>query len=356
MSIRIVNVTKKFGDLEAVKDVTLEVKTGEFFTLLGPSGCGKTTLLRSIAGFNQPEKGEIYFDAKRVDKIAAHKRGIGMVFQNYAVFPHLSVFDNVAYGLKARNFSAEEIRPKVRRALQMVRLVGMEERFPNQLSGGQLQRVAIARALVIEPQVLLMDEPLSNLDAKLRVEMRSEIRELQQSMKITTLYVTHDQEEALSISDSIAVMNHGVVEQLGRPWEIYNTPVNRFVAGFIGTTNFFEGTWISGNDSEGIVQASEIRMKIPAQSLQPGERLSFAIRPEAFKVAEEMSEAERSCFHSLPGRVNKVEYLGFMTKYDLELCQGLFVKVVSYDVLPQHLRKTGETVALCYDPRRVLIC
>ncbi len=356
MSIRIVNVTKKFGNLEAVKDVTLEVKTGEFFTLLGPSGCGKTTLLRSIAGFNQPEKGEIYFSTKRVDKIAAHKRGIGMVFQNYAVFPHLNVLNNVAYGLKARNFSADEIQPKVSRVLQMVRLAGMEDRFPNQLSGGQLQRVAIARALVIEPHVLLMDEPLSNLDAKLRVEMRSEIRELQQSMKITTLYVTHDQEEALSISDRIAVMNYGVVEQVGRPWEIYNTPVNRFVAGFIGTTNFFEGTWISGTDGEGIVQVSEIRMKIPSQAPHPGERVSFAIRPEAFKVAEEVTGAERSCFLSLPGRVNKVEYLGFMTKYDLELCQGLSVKVVSYDVLPKHLRKTGETVELCYDPQRVLVC
>ena len=356
MSIRIVNVTKKFGDLEAVKDVTLEVKTGEFFTLLGPSGCGKTTLLRSIAGFNQPEKGEIYFDAKRVDTISAHKRGIGMVFQNYAVFPHLNVLNNVAYGLKARRVPADEIRPRVGRALQMVRLAGMEDRFPNQLSGGQLQRVAIARALVIEPQVLLMDEPLSNLDAKLRVEMRSEIRELQQHMKITTLYVTHDQEEALSISDSIAVMNHGVVEQMGRPWEIYNTPTNRFVAGFIGTTNFFEGALISAEGGEGTVQVADIRMKVSAQSPCVGEKVSFAIRPEAFKVAQEITEAERSRFLCLPGRVNKVEYLGFMTKYDLELCPGLSVKVVSYDVLPRHLRKTGETLDLFYDPQRVLIC
>jgi iron(III) transport system ATP-binding protein len=356
VSIRIVNVTKKFGDLEAVKDVTLEVKTGEFFTLLGPSGCGKTTLLRSIAGFNQPEKGEIYFNAKRVDNIAAHKRGIGMVFQNYAVFPHLNVLNNVAYGLKARKVPADEIRPKVGRALQMVRLAGMEDRFPNQLSGGQLQRVAIARALVIEPQVLLMDEPLSNLDAKLRVEMRGEIRELQQNMKITTLYVTHDQEEALSISDSIAVMNHGVVEQMGKPWEIYNTPINRFVAGFIGTTNFFEGTLISAHGGEGIVQVADITMKVSAHSACVGEKVSFAIRPEAFKVVEEITEAERSCFLSLPGRVNKVEYLGFMTKYDLELCRGLSIKVVSYDVLPRHLRKTGETIELCYDPQRVLIC
>ena len=356
MSIRIVNVTKKFGDLEAVKDVTLEVKTGEFFTLLGPSGCGKTTLLRSIAGFNQPEKGEIYFDAKRVDKIAAHKRGIGMVFQNYAVFPHLNVLNNVAYGLKARKVPADEIQPRVSRALQMVRLTGMEDRFPDQLSGGQLQRVAIARALVIEPQVLLMDEPLSNLDAKLRIEMRSEIRELQQNMKITTLYVTHDQEEALSISDSIAVMNSGVVEQIGRPWEIYNTPTNRFVAGFIGTTNFFEGTLISAQGGEGTVQVADIQMKVSAHSPCVGEKVSFAIRPEAFKVAQEITEAERSCFLCLPGRVNKVEYLGFMTKYDLELCRGLSVKVVSYDVLPRHLRKTGETLDLFYDPQRVLIC
>jgi len=356
VSIRIVNVTKKFGDLEAVKDVTLEVKTGEFFTLLGPSGCGKTTLLRSIAGFNQPEKGEIYFNTKRVDKIATHKRGIGMVFQNYAVFPHLNVLNNVAYGLKARKVPADEIQPRVSRALQMVRLTGMEDRFPDQLSGGQLQRVAIARALVIEPQVLLMDEPLSNLDAKLRVEMRSEIRELQQSMKITTLYVTHDQEEALSISDSIAVMNHGVVEQTGKPWEIYNTPINRFVAGFIGTTNFFEGTWISAQGGQGTVQVADIQMKVSAHSPCVGEKVSFAIRPEAFKVAQEITEAERSCFLSLPGRVNKVEYLGFMTKYDLELCRGLSVKVVSYDVLPRHLRKTGETLDLFYDPQRVLIC
>jgi ABC-type Fe3+/spermidine/putrescine transport system ATPase subunit len=355
VSIRIVDVTKKFGDLEAVKDVTLEVKTGDFFTLLGPSGCGKTTLLRSIAGFNQPEKGEIYFDTKRVDKIAAHKRGIGMVFQNYAVFPHLNVLNNVAYGLKARNFSADEIRPKVSKALHMVRLAGMEDRFPNQLSGGQLQRVAIARALVIEPHVLLMDEPLSNLDAKLRVEMRSEIRELQQSMKITTLYVTHDQEEALSISDCIAVMNHGVVEQVGKPWEIYTAPVNRFVAGFIGTTNFFEGTWISGKDGEGTAQVSNIKMRVPALSPRAGEKVSFAIRPEAFKVADEITEAERCCFLSLPARVKKVEYLGFMTKYDLELCQGLSVKVVSYDVLPNHLRKPGETLDLFYDPQRVLV-
>lgn len=339
----------------AVKDVSLEVSTGEFFTLLGPSGCGKTTLLRSIAGFNQPEKGEIYFGDKRVDKIPAHKRGIGMVFQNYAVFPHLTVQDNVAYGLKARKTPSGEIKPKVTKAMQMVRLSGMENRYPNQISGGQLQRVAIARSLVIQPQVLLMDEPLSNLDAKLRVEMRSEIRELQQHMKITTVYVTHDQEEALSISDRIAVMNFGVIEQIGKPWEIYNTPVNRFVAGFLGTTNFFEGEQMIQDGNRVIVKVADIQMKIPVSSAKTGEKVSFAIRPEAFKVVEQISATERPHLFSLKGKVNKVEYLGFMTKYELELCQGLNVKIISYDVLPKNLRKAGESLELFYDPQRVLV-
>ncbi len=352
MSIRIVKVTKRFGNLEAVKAVSLEINTGEFFTLLGPSGCGKTTLLRSIAGFNQPEAGEIYFGDRRIDRMAAHKRGIGMVFQNYAVFPHLTVYNNVAYGLKARGVRASEIGPRVEKALQMVRLGGMENRLPNQLSGGQLQRVAIARALVIEPQVLLMDEPLSNLDAKLRVEMRSEIRDLQRQMKITTVYVTHDQEEALSISDRIAVMNFGVVEQVGRPWEIYNTPLNRFVAGFIGTTNFFEGER-SGKD--GMVRVGDICLKVPAEMISEGQGVSFAVRPEAFKVAEQLSASERLEMFGLKAKVAKVEYLGYMTKYNLELGPNLNVKMVSYDVLPANLRKEGELLEIFYDPRRVLV-
>ncbi len=352
MSIRIVKVSKRFGNLEVVKNVSLEISTGEFFTLLGPSGCGKTTLLRSIAGFNQPEAGEIHFGNKRIDRMAAHKRGIGMVFQNYAVFPHLTVYDNVAYGLKARKFSVAQIGPKVEKTLQMVRLGGMENRLPNQLSGGQLQRVAIARALVIEPQVLLMDEPLSNLDAKLRVEMRSEIRELQRQMKITTVYVTHDQEEALSISDRIAVMNLGVVEQVGRPWEIYNTPVNRFVAGFIGTTNFFEGEW---SGQEGMARIGEVWMKVPGKSGPAGQKVSFAIRPEALKAVEQISAAEQPIMFALKAKIAKVEYLGYMTKYDLEMGPSLNAKMVSYDVLPRNLRKEGEALEIFYNPQRVLV-
>jgi iron(III) transport system ATP-binding protein len=352
VSIRIVGVTKRFGSLEAVKNVSLEIRTGEFFTLLGPSGCGKTTLLRSIAGFNQPEAGEIYFGERRIDRMSAHKRGIGMVFQNYAVFPHLTVKDNVAYGLRARKVPRQKIGPRVERALRMVRLEGLEARLPNQLSGGQLQRVAIARALVIEPQVLLMDEPLSNLDAKLRVEMRGEIRDLQRQMKITTVYVTHDQEEALSISDRLAVMNLGVVEQVGRPWEVYSAPRNRFVAGFIGTTNFFEGEWAG---SEGQVKVSGIQMKVPGPPGPPGRKVLFAIRPEAFKVAEQLSDGERKEMFRIPAKVGKVEYLGYMTKYDLELGENLNAKMVSYDVLPENLRKEGEFVDLFYDPKRVLV-
>ncbi|NWF57417.1 MAG: ABC transporter ATP-binding protein [Syntrophaceae bacterium] len=350
VGIRIVGVTKRFGQLEAVKDVSLDIQTGEFFTLLGPSGCGKTTLLRSIAGFNQPESGEIYFEERRVDRLSAHRRGIGMVFQNYAVFPHLTVADNVAYGLKARKTPAAEMRARVTRALQMVRLGGMEKRLPNQLSGGQLQRVAIARALVIEPQVLLMDEPLSNLDAKLRVEMRSEIRELQRQMKITTIYVTHDQEEALSISDRIAVMKEGVVEQVGRPWEVYTTPVNRFVAGFIGTTNFFEGESDAAPER---VRVGDVRLAVAAGPREG--KIFFSIRPEAFKLADQLTGEERETFFRLPARVCKVEYLGAMTKYELELGRDLKAKMISFDVLPDHLRGEGEEVELFYDPKRVLV-
>lgn len=352
MNIRISNITKRFGHLEAVKSVSLEILTGEFFTLLGPSGCGKTTLLRSIAGFNQPDAGEIYFGGERMDRVPAHKRGIGMVFQNYAVFPHLSVFDNVAYGLKARKVPEPEIAPRVEKALQMVRLGGMEARLPNQLSGGQLQRVAIARALVIEPQVLLMDEPLSNLDAKLRVEMRGEIRELQRDMKITTLYVTHDQEEALSISDRIAVMNLGVVEQVGKPWEVYHSPANKFVAGFIGTTNFFEGEWSA---PEGRVEVKGVAMKIPGGQVSRGGKVFFAIRPEAFKMSGQLTDEERKEMFRLPAKVAKIEYLGYMTKYDLELGGNLNAKMVSYDVLPQNLRQEGEDIEVFYDPKRVLV-
>ncbi|MEI6202069.1 MAG: ABC transporter ATP-binding protein, partial [Enhydrobacter sp.] len=238
--IVIAGVSRTFGTVRAVDNVDLTVEQGEFFTLLGPSGCGKTTLLRMIAGFSELDGGEIRFGTKRIDKLPAHVRDIGMVFQNYAVFPNLSVAGNVAYGLKARRVSPSDIASRVEEALALVQLAGYGDRQPHQLSGGQLQRVAIARALVIRPQVLLFDEPLSNLDARLRVSMRGEIRALQKSLGITAIYVTHDQEEAMSVSDRIALMNAGRLEQVGVPVEIYRKPATRFAAEFMGTTNLVE--------------------------------------------------------------------------------------------------------------------
>ena len=234
------NAVKRYGDFTALNGVSLDIQEGEFFTLLGPSGCGKTTLLRMIAGFNSIEGGDFYFGEKRINDVPAHKRDIGMVFQNYAIFPHLTVRENVAYGLKARKMPAKEIKPKVDEALELVQISHLADRKPNELSGGQQQRVALARAFVIEPSVLLMDEPLSNLDAKLRVQMRSVIKKLQRRLGITTIYVTHDQEEALAISDRIAVMKDGHIMQIGTPRDIYAKPQNPFVAGFIGVSNFLD--------------------------------------------------------------------------------------------------------------------
>jgi iron(III) transport system ATP-binding protein len=229
--------------------VSLQVQGGEFFTLLGPSGCGKTTLLRCVAGFLRPDAGRILCDGERLDTLPAHTRDIGMVFQNYAIFPHLTVFENVAYGLRARRIAPDEIRRRALEALRLVHMASLGNRRPDQLSGGQQQRVALARAMAIRPRLLLMDEPLSNLDAKLRVEMRTEIRRLQRDLGITTIYVTHDQEEALAISERLAVMNAGRVEQIGFPWDVYLAPGSAFVAQFIGASNALAGALV-GTEGE----------------------------------------------------------------------------------------------------------
>ncbi|MCX5825173.1 MAG: ABC transporter ATP-binding protein, partial [Deltaproteobacteria bacterium] len=235
MRVELTNITKFFGPLRAVDDVSLTIGEGDFFTLLGPSGCGKTTLLRTIAGFYNPDAGEIRFGERLINHIPAHRRETGMVFQNYALFPHLSVFDNIAYGLRARKIPRPEIAERVSRIIKSVQLEGLERRAPSKLSGGQQQRVALARALVISPQILLMDEPLSNLDAKLRVSMREEIRRIQKELGITTIYVTHDQEEAMAVSDRIAILNKGRLVQVGAPAEIYYRPDSRFAAEFMGS-------------------------------------------------------------------------------------------------------------------------
>ncbi|MCE4628536.1 MAG: ABC transporter ATP-binding protein [Desulfurococcales archaeon] len=248
--IRLVNVTKVFGTTVAVDHVNLEIESGEFFTIIGPSGCGKSTTLRIIAGFEVPEEGQVFFNDKDVTFVKPYERGTAMVFQNYALWPHMTVYENIAYGLRLRGLPEEEIKKRVKEVLELVDLVGHENRYPIQLSGGQQQRVALARALVVEPSVLLLDEPLSNLDAKLRLEMREELKNLQRRLGITTVYVTHDQIEALSMSDRIAVMNRGRILQVGKPDELYFRPRNLFVADFLGRSNILDGT-VVGPAGEG---------------------------------------------------------------------------------------------------------
>ena len=243
-SIKVRNAVKKYGDQTIISNLSLDIKEGEFFTLLGPSGCGKTTLLRMIAGFNSIEGGDFYFGDARINDIDPAKRNIGMVFQNYAIFPNMNVEKNVAFGLKNRKLPKEEIQAKTDQFLKLMKIDEYRDRMPERLSGGQQQRVALARALAITPDVLLMDEPLCNLDAKLRVEMRTVIKEIQNSVGITTVYVTHDQEEAMAVSDRIAVMNHGDIQQIGTPKVLYQRPANLFVATFIGHTNVLDGKLI----------------------------------------------------------------------------------------------------------------
>lgn len=295
-AVIIKKAVKKYGNFTALNGVDLEIKPGEFFTLLGPSGCGKTTLLRMIAGFNSVDGGEICFDDKVINNLEAHKRDIGMVFQNYAIFPHLTVAENVAYGLKAKKCPKEQIPGKVEAALELVQIGKLKDRKPNELSGGQQQRVALARAFVIEPGVLLMDEPLSNLDAKLRESMRYEIKEIQKKLHITVVYVTHDQIEAMTMSDRVFIINRGIVQQVGTPLEIYRHPANQFVADFVGKVNFVKGT-----AERGIVRLKGIDQSLSYNGPLTGDVI-VAIRPENIQL----TEAEGH----LRGKLASMFYLG----------------------------------------------
>jgi iron(III) transport system ATP-binding protein len=352
--ISIRGVTKRFGDLVAVNNVSLEIEKGEFFTLLGPSGCGKTTLLRCVAGFVDIAQGQIFFGNRRIDPIPTHRRGVGMVFQNYAIFPHLSVQDNIKYGLKARKITAADQAKRVKKVLSLVHMEGLGDRLPNQLSGGQLQRVAIARVLAIEPEVLLMDEPLSNLDAKLRVEMRGEIRSLQQNLGITTIYVTHDQEEALSISDRIAVMNHGFICQVARPWEIYAQPKDTFVAGFIGATNLIQVEVAEVKEKMLVGKSGSVSLGFPLQDgLVRGGRVKLAIRPEFIQILYP-GETVPPTHWLLEGRVTRMEYLGNMIKYEISVTEEIKFLILNYHTDPSQLKCLGETVKIHYPIERAL--
>ncbi len=321
IAIRFENVVKRFGDHTVIPGLSLEIKPGEFFTLLGSSGCGKTTLLRMAMGFNSIEEGNIYFNDRRMNDVPPAKRNIGMVFQNYAIFPHMTVEGNVAFGLKQHKVPKEEIRERVDKALRMVHIDDLRDRYPDRISGGQQQRVALARAVVMEPDVLLMDEPLSNLDAKLRVEMRSAIKEIQQKVGITTIYVTHDQEEALAISDRLAVIDHGVIQHAGDPQNVYQHPANRFVAMFIGRTNILDGK-ITRQNGPGIILGGKYR--IPLQDLledaADGMPADASVRPEEFYITE-----DTSC---IPAEIQDSVFLGLNTHYHAKLETGEVVDII----------------------------
>jgi ABC-type Fe3+/spermidine/putrescine transport system ATPase subunit len=350
-AIRIAGVRRNFGAVAAVDGVSLDVADGEFFTLLGPSGCGKTTLLRMVAGFCDLDRGAIHFGERRIDTLPPHRRSAGMVFQNYAIFPNLSVAGNVAYGLKARRVPADEIAAKVSRALKLVHLETYGERWPHQLSGGQLQRVAIARCLVIEPAVLLLDEPLSNLDAQLRVEMRGEIRQLQQTLKITALYVTHDQEEALAISDRIAVMRAGRLEQVGAPAAIYNHPASPFVAEFMGTTNLLRGAVTGADGAWARVQVGGQDFLLGARGARPGVTITFSLRPESLRPVAPGAPPPAG-WARLTARLEHVEFLGALTRMDMKLANGTKLHVAALDLPEGWVRRAGN-VELAYDPARI---
>jgi iron(III) transport system ATP-binding protein len=349
MRIETERLTKKFGAVAAVDDATLSIGEGELFTLLGPSGCGKTSLLRLIAGFYAPDAGEIRFDGRRINDVPPHERGIGMVFQNYALWPHMTVFDNIAYGLKLREIKRSEIATRVAAVLEKVKLGGLGDRYPGQLSGGQQQRVALARALVLNPKILLLDEPLSNLDAKIRVQVRQEIRKLQKELGITTIYVTHDQEEALTLSDRIAVFNQGKVLQVGTPKDLYERPANRFVADFIGVNNLIDGTVEAVEPREGRLRVKTALGSLSAlfderRRFEIGDRCILCIRPENANI----NGAAVPDRNLVKGRITFSAYLGNTLRYDVELSPGHMFKVDIRDPWHHEMRPMGADVAISF--------
>ena len=350
--VRLDHISKIYQDPKtgkefyAVKDTSLTIEPGSFVTLLGPSGCGKTTTLRMIAGFESPDEGEIYLGDEPINELTPNKRDTAMVFQSYALLPHYNVFDNVAYGLKLRKVPAAEIKERVTKILALVELAGMESRMTNQLSGGQQQRVALARALVIEPSVLLFDEPLSNLDAKLRVTMRTEIRRIQQEVGITAIYVTHDQSEAMALSDQIIIMNKGVVAQMGTPQEIYYHPVDEFVADFIGEANFLRGKMTGAGNTPGYVtlDVEGNPLRVPGrEGMEAGTEYTVVLRPEAATLADE---------GGLPCKVVLSCFMGSYQNYHV-LVGDTLVKLEEHNPKNKRIYQVGENCSLVFDPDSV---
>ena len=339
MKIAVSNLGKRFGTNVVVERASFTIEEGELFTLLGPSGCGKTTLLRLIAGFYAPDAGEVRFDDRVVNTVPPHERGIGMVFQNYALWPHMTVAQNIAYGLKLRKLSKDAIEKRSREVLEKVKLSGLEGRYPGQISGGQQQRVALARALVLNPKILLLDEPLSNLDAKIRVQVRAEIRKLQKELGITTVYVTHDQEEALTLSDRIAVFNQGRVFQVGPPKELYERPANRFVADFIGINNLIDGTVQAVNGTLRVKTALGDLHALADPRFKAGDRCVLSVRPENASISEKND-------NRVQGRIAFAAYLGNTLRYDVDLGQGAIFKADVRDPWHHQQLAMGSPVAV----------
>ena len=352
VAVRLAGITKRFGDFVAVDDLNLDIYEGEFFSLLGPSGCGKTTTLRMIAGFEEPSQGEISVAGEQVQGVPPYRRPVNTVFQSYAIFPHLNVFDNVAFGLRRAKTPKDEVASRVADACEMVQLAGFEKRKPGMLSGGQQQRVALARALVNRPKVLLLDEPLGALDLKLRKEMQLELKSLQEEVGITFVYVTHDQEEALTMSDRIAVMNEGKVQQLAGPTTLYETPANRFVAGFIGQTNVFSGTVEAADGERTTLRTREgLRVEAVARdqaSPKEGEEVHAAVRPEKVRFG---GSGDNVC----AAEVKQVVYLGASTQYIVELEGGGKLVLYQQNAFDATGPLEGDGVSVSWDAQNCLV-
>ena len=346
VDIRVDHVVKKYGNNTVIPDLSVNIRQGEFFTLLGPSGCGKTTLLRMIAGFNSIEGGSIYFNDKRINDLDPSRRNIGMVFQNYAIFPHLSVRNNVAFGLKERKLPKAQIAEQTDKFMKLMHIDEYADRMPDRLSGGQQQRVALARALVIQPDVLLMDEPLSNLDAKLRVEMRTVIKEIQNSVGITTVYVTHDQEEAMAVSDRIAVMNLGVIQQIGTPKALYQRPANLFVASFIGRTNILPGKLsVSGGTPELLLEGGySVNLNHVLPEYRQNADAQVSVRPEEFVISPEGE--------GIKARIDDSVFLGLNTHYFVTTADGVKAEIVQESQIDSILPK-GMEVSLTVKKEKI---
>jgi multiple sugar transport system ATP-binding protein len=346
--IRLENVTKIYGNVVAVDHANIDIEHGEFFTIIGPSGCGKTTTLRIIAGFEVPEEGKIYFDDRDVTFVKPYERNTAMVFQNYSLWPHMTVYDNIAYGLRLRKVPEDDIRRRVKQVLDLVDLHGLENRYPLQLSGGQQQRVALARALVVEPSVLLLDEPLSNLDAKLRLEMREELRNLQKRLGITTVYVTHDQLEALSMSDRIAVMNKGKVLQIGTPEELYMRPKSLFVAGFLGRSNLVRGKVVTTRDGLVEVYIPTIKESLLAVGDNVSGEVMVVMRPESFRLSSRDEMGKPNTFEA---KVESSMFLGDKREVRVRVGEE---KLVIY-LPPEARADTGHTIYISIPTERVMV-